>query len=187
MPRLALRCGIAVAVLLLAFVAGGCGMDRLATAGATTDSEAAAGPLPPDDPRLHELIVRLDENARYLKELYRDLRKIAEHVMWGNDALLNTVQKSALYVQQAEVICRGEVELLSVVTYIRKDRLHDYYSLQRKTLARAAADSQTTMQLMHIYGTFVEEPTAAATVVEAQRVIEANIDLFQQVAERITF
>jgi hypothetical protein len=137
------------------------------------------------DPRLEQSIVRLDQNARYLKDIYLDLRKIAEHVMWRSDQLLNAVQKCALYVQQAETICRYEVELLSLLPYVRADRRTDFFTLRQTTLARAAKDTNGLISFIKIYQAFIEERTAADTISEALRAIEATIDLYGHTAEAI--
>ncbi len=133
------------------------------------------------DGQLNELITRLYLNHDSLQTVYRDLHDAAIDNIDGPDRQLSYIQKSYLFVSEANLVCKYQWELLSIVNYIRQDSRSDYYTLRVKSLRRAIFESRDRINSLMLYHGFIENAETRKLLDDAIGLIEANIYTYEQI------
>ena len=138
-----------------------------------------------EDKQLNELIVRLHLNHGSLQEVYRDLHEAAIDNIDGPDLQLSYIQKSYLFVSEANLVCRYQWELLSIVNYIRQESRADYFTLRVKGLRRAIFESRDRVNSLMLYYGFINNAETRKLVDDAIGLIEANIYTYEQLVDML--
>ena len=137
-----------------------------------------------DDP-LSELISRLYLNHTSLQTIYKNLHEVAIDNVSGPDRQLSYIQKSYLFVSEANLVCRYQWELLSIVHYIRQESRADYFTLRLKGLRRAIFESRDRINSLMLYYGFIDHTQARKLVDDAIGLIEANIYTYEQLIDML--
>ena len=132
------------------------------------------------DIRLDDLIERLYLNHNSLRTVYRDLHDAAIDNIGGPDRQLNYIQKSYLFVSEANLVCLYQWELLSIVDYIRQESRSDYFTLRIKGLRRAIFESRDRVNSLMLYYGYIENAETRKLLDNAIGLIEANIYTYEQ-------
>ena len=140
-------------------------------------SGAHAGP---EKAPLTDLIERLYLNHNSLRTVYKDLHEAAIDNIGGPDRQLSYIQKSYLFVSEANLVCLYQWELISIVGYIRQDRRSDYFTLRVKGLQRAIFESRDRINSLMLYYGFIENAEIRKLLDNAIGLIEANIYTYEQ-------
>jgi len=135
------------------------------------------------DSRLEEIIGRLYLNHRTLSVVYSNLHDTALDAVNGSDEQLGFIQKTYLFVSEANLVCLNQWELLSITGYIKDSHLSDYYTLRIKGLERAVFESKDRLVSLKLYSTYIESPEPRKLIEEAVGLIEANIYMFEELAD----
>lgn len=84
--------------------------------------QTAAG-FPADAQSRLELIVgRLYLNYKSLDNIYKDLHEASLEAFSGSDQQLSYIQKAYLFVNESNLVCFYQWELLGIIEYIKEDR-----------------------------------------------------------------
>ena len=134
----------------------------------------------PKDEQLTDLIERLYLNHNSLRTVYKDLHDAAIDNLGGPDRQLSYIQKSYLFVSEANLVCRYQWELLSIVDYIRQDSRSDYFTLRVKGLRRAIFESRDRINSLMLYYGFIDNAETRKLLDNAIGLIEANIYTYEQ-------
>ena len=137
------------------------------------------------DEQLNELIVRLHLNHDSLREVYRDLHEAAIDNIEGPDRQLSYIQKSYLFVSEANLVCQYQWELLSIVNYIQQESRSDYFTLRVKGLRRAIFESRDRVNSLMLYYGFIDNAETRKLVDDAIGLIEANIYTYEQLVDML--
>ena len=136
--------------------------------------------------RVLTLVEQLYLNSRELKEVYRDLRSVAQvHAFSGDDEQLNYVQKAALYIQKSYLSAIHQWEFLSLMEDIRPAAIVDYYTLRYKGLSQAIVESASDERFITIYHAYINNAAAFEDIEAAIKLIVDNRNLFKQLTEAI--
>ena len=146
-------------------------------------SQTALAPAGDLDNRFNEIVSRLYLNHRSLSVVYNKLHDAALDAVNGSDQQLAAIQKTYLFVSEANLVCLSQWELLSIIGYIKDSHLADYYTLRVKGLDRAAFESRDRLISLKLYSADIENPEPRELIEEAVGLIEANIYMFEQLAD----
>ena len=145
--------------------------------------QTAAG-FPTDAQSRLELIVgRLYLNYKSLDNLYKDLHEASLGAFSGSDQQLSYIQKACLFVNEANLICFYQWEMLGIIEYIKEDRRSDYYTLRVKDLGRSIFESRDRINSLKLYQAYIENDAASKKIDEALGIIEANIYLYEEIRD----
>jgi uncharacterized protein YeeX (DUF496 family) len=146
--------------------------------------QATAG-FPADAQSRLELIVgRLYLNYKSLDNIYNDLHEASLEAVGGSDQQqLSYIQKAYLFVNEANLICFYQWELLGVIEYIKEDRRSDYFTLRVKDLGRAIFESRDRINSLKLYQAYIEKDAASKKIDEALGIIEANIYIYEEISD----
>jgi hypothetical protein len=133
--------------------------------------------------RLETQLGRLYLNHKSLNHVYRNLHDVALDSMAGSDRQLSYIQKTYLFVNEANLMCFYQWELLSIADYIKEDYQADYFTLRVKDLDRAIFESKDRVNSLKLYFGFIENETARKLIDDAVGLIEANIYIYETVME----
>jgi hypothetical protein len=97
----------------------------------------------------------------------------------------NYIQKIALFINEARLICYYQWALISIHDYIKRDMRSDFYTLRLKDLRQAISDLAFTIQLIDLYLLYIEKEEARQPTAEAVANIKAGIYLLEGMAEII--
>jgi hypothetical protein len=139
----------------------------------------AAEPNNPLYSQLETQLGRLYLNHKNLNHIYRNLHDVALDAMAGSDRQLSYIQKTYLFVNEANLMCFYQWELLSITDYIKEDYKTDYFTLRVKDLDRAIFESKDRVNSLKLYYGFIEIETARKLIDDAVGVIEANIYIYE--------
>jgi hypothetical protein len=129
--------------------------------------------------RLETQLGRLYLNHKSLNQIYRNLHDVALDAMGGSDRQLSYIQKTYLFVNEANLMCFYQWELLSITDYIKEDYQSDYFTLRVKDLDRAIFESKDRVNSLKLYYGYIEIETARKLIDEAVGLIEANIYIYE--------
>jgi hypothetical protein len=159
------RCVAVITAMILTLAAG---------------AEAQRGP---GGEALNELIARLYLNHKSLQTVYRDLHESAIDNAGGPDRQLSYIQKTYLFVSEANLICQYQWELLSTVDYIRQESRSDYFTLRVKGLRRAIFESRDRVNSLMLYYGFIDNSQTRKLLDDAIGLIEANIYTYENLVD----
>jgi hypothetical protein len=136
--------------------------------------------------RLQELTGDLHQNERYLSEIRSGLNEAATAGLFIlDDEQLNAVQRSAIFVDTARLICRYQRELFAVTPYIREDARSDFFTLRHRDLEDAIFESQELVKALKLYGRMIQAPEIRETALEGAGAVSANIRLFEMMRDGV--
>jgi hypothetical protein len=133
--------------------------------------------------RQSEIIERLYLNHRQLTGVYRDLHDAALGAVDGSERQLGYIQKTYLFVSEANLIAFYQWELLAAIDYIKDSHLSDYLTLRVKDLDRAIFESRDRVRSLKLYQAFIAGEELHHLVSHAIGLIEANIYMFEELRE----
>jgi hypothetical protein len=145
-------------------------------------SQSAWGQSDPSSERLEELLGRLYLNHKSLSVVYSKLHSTALDAVGGSDQQLGYIQKTYLFVSEANLICRSQWELLSIANTIKDRHRSDYFTLRVKGLEWAAFESRDRVVSLNLYAAYIENAEPRKLIEEAVGLIEANIDMYDELA-----
>ena len=149
-------------------------LAAVATASADTDD---------DQGRLSEIIGRLYLNHRQLTDVYRNLHDAALSEVNGPEQQLGYIQKTYLFVSEANLIGFYQWELLAVIDYIKNTHRSDYLTLRVKDLDRAIFESRDRINSLKLYHAFIASDAPRGLIDQAIGLIEANIYMYEELLE----
>jgi hypothetical protein len=149
-------------------------LAAVAMASADTDDEQG---------RLSEIIGRLYLNHRQLTDVYRNLHDAALSEVNGPERQLSYIQKTYLFVSEANLICFYQWELLAVIDYVKDSHRSDYLTLRLRDLDRAIFESRDRINSLKLYHAFIAGDTPRSLVDQAIGLIEANIYMYEELLE----
>ena len=138
-----------------------------------------------DQERLSEIISRLYLNHRQLTDVIRSLHDAALSEVNGPEQQLSYIQKTYLFVGEANLICFYQWELLAVIGYVKETHRSDYLTLRVKDLDRAIFESRDRINSLKLYHAFIAADTPRALVDQAIGLIEANIYMYEELLEML--
>ena len=141
-------------------------------------SPFALGAAPPQT-ELQALTEKLYLNYRHIDGLYHEMRQITQLYMQQPADQHNYVQKIALFINEARLICYYQWSLLAIHDYIKEALQPDYYTLRLKDLRQAKSDLTFNIQLLDLYSRYVEQEEARKPVTEAIANIRAAVYLME--------
>jgi hypothetical protein len=144
---------------------------------------AASAEAENDQARLSEIIGRLYLNHRQLTDVYRNLHDAALSEVNGPEQQLSYIQKTYLFVSEANLISFYQWELLAVIGYVKETHRSDYITLRIKDLDRAILESRDRINSLKLYHTFIDGETPRSLVDQAVGLIEANIYMYDELLE----
>jgi hypothetical protein len=132
------------------------------------------------DRRLEDILGRLYINHKSLTVVYSKLHEAALEAVNGSDKQLSYIQKSYLFVSEANLVCFYQWELLSIIDYIKDSHRSDYYTLRVKDLKRAIFETQDRVVSLKLYSAYIDSRETLKLLDEAVGLIEANIYMFEE-------
>jgi hypothetical protein len=132
----------------------------------------------PED-QLRTQLGRLYLNYKNLDRVYRSLHDVALDAVAGSDQQLSYIQKTYLFVSEANLVCFYQWELLSITGYIKEDHQSDFFTLRVKDLDRAVFESKDRVNSLKLYYGFIQDETALKLIDEAIGLIEADIYIYE--------
>lgn len=167
-------------ILLIAALTGCTGLnqtDRLETQTIIADRFIADL-----SPHIESLYLHWHE----LDQTYKDIKYLERGFLFDkDDHQLGRIQKAALYVQDASVRIRHQWDLLSVLDYIRPEMMRDYMTLCADGLTSAIKEIGYDEKFITIYGSFIAHDTVTQDLNRAQELIQKNVDVLNQVLQRL--
>ena len=148
----------------------------VAVATASADTDDGQG-------RLSEIISRLYLNHRQLTDVYRNLHDAALSEVNGPEQQLGYIQKTYLFVSEANLIGFYQWELLAVIGYVKDTHRSDYLTLRVKDLDRAIFESRDRINSLKLYHNFIAGETPRGLIDQAVGLIEANIYMYEELLE----
>jgi hypothetical protein len=136
-----------------------------------------------DQGRLTEIIGRLYLNHKQLTDVYRNLHDAALSAVNGPEQQLGYIQKTCLFVSEANLIAFYQWELLAVIGYIKDTHRSDYLTLRVKDLDRAIFESRDRINSLKLYHGFIAGDTPRGLIDQAIGLIEANIYMYEELLE----
>ena len=138
---------------------------------------------PWEEERLEEIVGRLFINYKSLGNVYHDLHEAALDNLNGPVQQLSHIQKTYLFVNEANLMCFYQWQLLSIIGYIKEESKSDYFTLRVKDLDKAIFESKDRINSLKLYYAFIENTSAKKSIDEAIGLIEANIYIYEQVRQ----
>ena len=135
------------------------------------------------DRRLEDILGRLYINHKTLSVVYSKLHDEALDAVNGSDEQLSYIQKSYLLVSEANLVCFYQRELLYITDYIKDSHRSDYYTLRVKDLKRAIFETRDRVVSLKLYSVYIESRETHKLLNEAIGLIEANIYIFEELAD----
>jgi len=133
--------------------------------------------------RLEEIVGRLFINYKSLSSVYRDLHEAALDNLNGPDQQLSYIQKTYLFVNEANLMCFDLWKLLSIIDYIKDESKSDYFTLRIKDLGNTIFESKDRINSLKLYHAYIENTSAKKSIDEAIGLIEANIYIYEEVLQ----
>lgn len=134
---------------------------------------------------LPEVIGRLYLNHQQLTAVVRDLHDVALGAVDGPDQQLGYIQKTSLFVSEANLIVFYQWELLAVIDYIKDTHRPDYFTLRVKDLERASFESRDRINSLMLYHGFITDDAPRRLIDQAIGLIEANIYLYEDIIDQL--
>ena len=148
-----------------------------------TTAATASASTEDDQGRLSEIIGRLYLNHRQLTDVYRNLHDEALNAVNGPEQQLDYIQKTYLFVSEANLIGFYQWELLAVIDYIKDTHRSDYLTLRVKDLDRAIFESRDRINSLKLYHAFIASNAPRGLIDQAIGLIEANIYMYEELLE----
>jgi len=140
-------------------------------------AEPAAGPdLLPSLEKLHL-------NGRYLTDIYEKLH--GEAIEAASETEAQRIQMAYTILNEAVIRIDAEIEILSLAEAIRPERLSDFLTLRRKSLAKTRSETAHRITLLNLYAGFLPAGEARGLIEESVSVLQADLFLMDRVRERL--
>jgi hypothetical protein len=122
-----------------------------------------------------------------LDRVYKDIKYLERGLLFEpDDRLLDYVQKSSLYIQDASMRIHQRWEILSVLTYIRPEMMRDYLTLSAAGLKTAQRQIDYDRMFLDIYTPFIAHDAFIQELKRARDHIEACVRLMDQIARQLS-
>jgi hypothetical protein len=166
--------------LLIAFLSGCTAYNRTDVSGPQPiATESIIADLTPHIERLYLSWHELDQT-------YKDIKFLERAFLFDpDDRQLGYIQKAGLYIENAAVRIRHQWEQLSVLQYIRPEMMRDYLTLRVSGLSAAIKAIGYDDKFLAIYGSFIAHEAVTEDVNRARGHIEKNMDILNQILERL--
>jgi len=145
-------------------------------AGLPMDTVSAADPWKAE---IRPLVERLHVNYLSLDAVYHQLHEAAIDAVDRSAEELGYIQKTYLFVSEANLICFYQWELLAIVDYIEDDKVADYLTLRVRDLDRSIFESRDRINSLQLYSGFIDHAGARQSIEQAVGLIEANIYTYE--------
>jgi len=143
-------------------------------------SQTTAAQTDSNNGRFEDILGRLYINHKSLTVVYSNLHDVALEAVIGSDQQLSYIQKSYLFVSEANLVCFYQWELLSIIEYIKDSHRSDYFTLRIKDLKRAIFESRDRVVSLKLYSAYIDNRGTIELIDEAVGLIEANIYMFEE-------
>ena len=175
--------GLACCVLiyLMVFLIGCAALNRqrLPAVSENVDPERIVSDLTPD-------IEALYLSWHELNATYKDLKFLERGFLFEpNDNQLAYIQKATLYVQDASVRIHHAWDRLSVLHYIRADRMRDYLTLTVNALTVVIDEIGYDLQFIDIYAAFIAHAAIGEDLDRARTQMETTTALLKRIQEQL--
>jgi hypothetical protein len=147
--------------------------------------QAAAALSSEAEDRLKTNVARLYLNHKSLEAVYKGLHDVALDATNGSDQQLSYIQKVYLFVNEANLICFYQWELLAVMAYIKEEQRSDYYTLRVRDLDRSIFESRDRVNSLNLYSAYIENSAARKLIEDAVGLIQANIYLYEDLRDTL--
>ena len=136
---------------------------------------------------IRQAVSALRVNARALGEIVDRLHNAAadEAARSTDDRQLGHIQKTYLYVYQAEIVAGYQIRLLSDFPYIKENRRSDFLTLRARDLDRAVTEMEDADSFLEVYAAFIADRPTLAEVEKARQMISGTIYLYEKLLETI--
>jgi len=134
---------------------------------------------------IRTLIERLQANYRSLDEVYHRLHAAAIDTAERSAEELSYIQKTYLFVSEANLICYSTWQLLAAVEYIEQEKLADYLTLRVRDLDRSIFESRDRVTSLKLYSAYIEHAEALQAIDRAIGLIEANIYTYEALRDTL--
>ena len=169
-----------VCLLLIASVIG-CGHINRAD---TSDSQAITSEQRIADLKPHIEMLYLNWNE--LNQIYKDIKFLERGFLFDpDDRQLGYIQKASLYIQDASVRIHDQWEHLSVLAYIRPERLRDYLTISVNRLTSTIAEIGYDEMFLDIYESHISNDTVSDDLARARSSIRKNVEMLRQILQKV--
>ncbi len=121
-----------------------------------------------------------------LDQIYKDLKFLERGFLLDpDDRQLAYIQRAALYIQDASVRANHAWQQLSVLGYIRPDRMRDYLTVTVNALTEAINAIGYDDQFIDIYGAFIRHDAVQADLSRARNQMETIAVLLKGIRNRL--
>jgi hypothetical protein len=134
---------------------------------------------------IRPLVERLHVNYRSLDAVYHRLHEAAIETVDRSAEELSYIQKTYLFVSEANLICFYQWELLAAVDYIQEKKMADYLTLRIKDLNRSIFESRDRIHSLKLYSGFIEHSGALESIDQAIGLIEGNIYTYEALRDAL--
>jgi hypothetical protein len=135
---------------------------------------------------LNPYIEMLYLNWHELDQVYKDIKFLERGFLFDpDDRQLGYIQKASLYIQDASVRIHDQWEHLSVLAYIRPERLRDYLTISVNGLTSAIAEIGYDEMFLDIYGSYISHDTVSDDLARARSSIKKNVEGLRQILQKV--
>ena len=165
---------------LLAAVAGCESVPRAGTAAPQSiNTEQVIADLTPDIESLYLAWHELDQTCKDIKFLERAF------LFDPDDRQLGYIQNATLHIQDASVRIHQQWEQLSVLHYIRTDRMRDYLTLRVKGLTSAIDSIAYDEMFLTIYSPHISDAAISGDLNKARDNMKKCADWMNRILDRL--
>ena len=139
---------------------------------------------------LESRVEKLYLNYRELDHIYKELHNEAVSQISGPDIQLSYIQKSYLFINEANLVCFYQWRLLSITPYIKNERKSDFFTLRVKGLDKAIFESRDRINSLKLYYSFIDSQSVQKLIDSAKDKEKEDPDkaiaLYQKAIDEIT-
>ena len=136
-------------------------------------------------PHLKPHIERLYLNNKQLEKIHQDLHEITIISFKGPETQSSYIRQSNLFINEANLMCKNQWELLSITAYIKDEHITDFYTLRARGLQSVISESNHRIHLLKLYSGYIRNKQALDSIDTAIGIIEGNIYLFETISEML--
>jgi hypothetical protein len=121
-----------------------------------------------------------------LDQKYKDIKFIERgYLSYPDDTQLGYCQKVALYVQDASVRIHHNWDRLSVIHYIRPEKMPDYLTLTVRSLLDDIGEIDYDDKFITLYAAFMQNEAVRKEIEQAQDLIRESVETLIEIKEKI--
>ena len=140
---------------------------------------------PPEwvDSHLTSHVERLYLNYKQLQIIHKDLHNTTITSFQGPEIQSSYIRQANLFINEANLMCWNQWELLSMTPYIKNEYKIDFYTLRARGLQSVIAESNHRIHLLKLYSGYIRNKKALESIDAAIGIIEGNVYLFETMSE----